>query len=124
MAGLGAVHEEDGAAAGGEAEAGGAGGVGDDDGFGPGGEAGGAEPEAGEVERGGAEGEPVAGEGRRAADVGAAVAVGGGEGGAAGVFVRDEVAVAGEEEGRVHPARTWARRGGRSAPRRSRETRQ
>ena len=104
VAGLGAVEEEDGAAAGGEAEAGGAGGVGEDAGLGPGGEAGGAEPEAGEVERGGAEGQPVAGEGGRAADLGAAAAVVGGEGGAAGVFVRDEVPVAGEEEGGVHGA--------------------
>ena len=73
-------------------------------GLGPGGDAGGAEPEAGEVERRGAEGEPVAREGGGAADLGAAAAVGGGEGGAAGVFVRDEVAVAGEEEGGVHAA--------------------
>ncbi len=84
---------------------GGAGGLDQKPCLGPGGDAGGAKPEAGEVERGGAEGQAGVDAAARAAHVRASVAVLGGKAGAAGILVRDEVLVAREEEGRIHPAR-------------------
>ena len=98
------VHEEDGPAAGREAKAGGACRFGKEPGPCPGGNARRTEPEAREVEIPRLEAKVVRGVVGRAPHLGAAVAKDGGEGGPARIFVRDDIAVAGQEEGRIHLA--------------------
>ena len=101
-AGLGAVDEQHRAAAGAQPERSLAGGRGGDDGLRPGAEHRRPEPEAGQVDAGGIEGQPCAVRREDADGLRPLAAALGGELGAAGIFVRDEVLVLGQEEEGVH----------------------